>query len=47
LTWLVERADGKRWFVSISLNDPSAPILDTMAVFRAAAASFELLRSAP
>lgn len=47
LTWLVERADGKRLFVTIGLNDPAAPILNTAEVFRAAAAIFELLRNTP
>ena len=44
LNWLVERADGKRLFLSIGLNDPAAPILDPAGVFRAAVAAFELLR---
>lgn len=44
-TSLVERADGKRLFVTVGLNDPSAPIVDTAAVYRVAGAIFELLRT--
>ncbi len=47
LTWLVERADGKRLFVTIGLNNPASPILNVAGVFRAASAIFELLRNHP
>ena len=43
LTWLVERRDGARFFVSIGLNDPSAPILDVSSVLHSALDIFELL----
>lgn len=44
-TSLVERVDGKRLFVTIGLNDPSAPIVDTGGIYRVAVAIFELLRN--
>jgi len=43
LTWLVERRDGARFFVSIGLNDPKAPILDTTSVLYSALDIFDLL----
>jgi hypothetical protein len=43
LTWLAERNDGARFFVSIGLNDPMAPILDTNTVLRSALDIFQLL----
>jgi beta-lactamase class A len=43
LTWLVERHDGARFFVSLGLNDPTAPILDNASVLRTALAIFDLL----
>jgi beta-lactamase class A len=46
LTWLVERRDGAQFFVSIGLNDPSAPILDTDSVLQSALDIFELLADA-
>ena len=46
LTWLAERRDGSRFFVSIGLNDPTAPILDTGTVLRSALDIFQLLGAA-
>jgi beta-lactamase class A len=43
LTWFVERRDGARFFVSLGLNDPTAPILDNASVLRTALAIFDLL----
>ncbi|HEU4577842.1 MAG TPA: serine hydrolase [Polyangiaceae bacterium] len=45
LTWLVERRDGERFFVTIGLNDPSAPILDIGSVMSSALDIFQLLGS--
>lgn len=45
LTWLAERRDGERFFVTIGMNDPSAPILDTGTVLSSALDIFQLLGS--
>jgi beta-lactamase class A len=43
LTWLVHAQSGARYFVSIGLNDPSAPIADEAAALRTALGIFDLL----
>lgn len=44
VTWLAERRDGARFFVTIALNDATAPIADVSAVSRIALGIFDLLR---
>jgi hypothetical protein len=43
LTWLVHAQSGARYFVSIGLNDPGAPIADETAALRTALGIFDLL----
>jgi beta-lactamase class A len=43
LTWLVHAQSGARYFVSIGLNDPGAPIADEAAALRTALGIFDLL----
>jgi hypothetical protein len=43
LTWLVHAQSGSRYFVSIGLNNPSAPIADEAAALRTALGIFDLL----
>jgi beta-lactamase class A len=43
LTWLVHAQGGARYFVSIGLNDPGAPIADETAALRTALGIFDLL----
>lgn len=43
LTWLVHAQSGSRYFVSIGLNDPSAPIADEASALRTALGIFDLL----
>lgn len=43
LTWLVHARSGSRYFVSIDLNDPSAPIADETQALRTALGIFDLL----
>ncbi|HTV25137.1 MAG TPA: serine hydrolase, partial [Polyangiaceae bacterium] len=43
MTWLVHARSGARYFVSIGLNDASAPIADETTAFRTALGIFDLI----
>lgn len=47
LDWLVHAASGARYFVSVGLNDATAPISDEAAALRTALGIFDLLATEP
>jgi hypothetical protein len=46
LSWILERSDGRAWFLSVGFNDPAAP-LDEAAAISAAAAARSFLATIP
>jgi hypothetical protein len=47
LTWLLDRADGRTFVLSVGLNDPQRGDLDTMAALTVAARALPLLAAVP